>query len=101
MAAATAKQSTMPAAKRRIKIWLFFVILFLGWAGYTLFGQMQQSQATESKLATMKEELEAAKAQSDALNMQIEKLKDPEYIAQLATKEQGMVKQGEQQIFSD
>ncbi|MCU6710835.1 septum formation initiator family protein [Paenibacillus sp. J5C_2022] len=101
MAAATANQSTLPAAKRRIKIWLLFVILFLGWAGYTLFGQMQQSHVTQSKLATTMKELEAAKVQSEALKIQIEKLNDPEYIAQLATKEQGMVKQGEQQIFSD
>ncbi|MDF2835772.1 MAG: septum formation initiator [Paenibacillus sp.] len=103
MATATAakKSAGTAAAKRRYKIWTMFILLFLGWAGYTLFGQLQQQKATYEKLTSVESQIEAAKATNEELKRQVERLNDPEYISQLATKEQGMVKQGEQQIFSD
>lgn len=102
MATATVNKSTSyAAAKRRYKIWLMFIVLFMGWAAYTIFGQMQQERETNIKLLSKQKEIEAATADSEALKLQIERLNDPEYIAQLATKEQGMVKEGEQQIFSE
>ncbi|MHA6481536.1 FtsB family cell division protein [Paenibacillus sp. strain BS8-2] len=103
MATATAKNNTVntAAAKRRYKMWIVFILLFLGWAGYTLFGQLQQQKATYEKLTSVESQIEEAKATNEELKRQVERLNDPEYISQLATKEQGMVKQGEQQIFSD
>lgn len=104
MATATAtakKPAVTAAAKRRYKLWMSFILLFMGWAGYTLFGQMQQQQATHDKLTSIQTQIEAAKANNDELKRQVERLNDPEYISQLATKEQGMVKQGERQIFRD
>ncbi|MBH5320712.1 septum formation initiator family protein [Paenibacillus sp. GSMTC-2017] len=101
MATATAKKSTgRSPARRRYRIWMTFIVLFMGWAAYTLFGQMQQQKATNVKLTTIESGLEASKLQTEALKREVERLNDPEYISQLATKEQGMVKQGEQQIFS-
>ncbi|WP_141503738.1 FtsB family cell division protein [Paenibacillus luteus] len=87
--------------KRRFKLWMMFIVLFMGWAGYTIFGQMQQKTATGVKLTTIQGQLDASTKETEALKRQIERLNDPEYIEQLATKEQGMVKEGEQQIFSD
>lgn len=95
------KVTVNKAAKRRFKIWFMFVVLFLGWAGYTLFGQYQQQIETSNKLTSLQQQVEEAIAESAVLQKQIERLNDPEYIAQLATKEQGMVKEGERQIFSD
>lgn len=100
-AVAEKKVSVKKATKRRFKIWLMFIVLFMGWAGYTLFGQYQQQIETSNKLSALQKQVEAAIAESEALQKHIERLNDPEYIAQLATKEQGMVKEGEQQIFSD
>ncbi len=102
MATATVnKGAAMMAAKRRFKIWMTFIILFMGWAGYTLFGQLQQQNATHQKLSGIQEQLELTRQESEALRLEVDKLNDPEYISQLATKEQGMVKEGEQQIFSE
>ncbi|MCR2807218.1 FtsB family cell division protein [Paenibacillus soyae] len=100
MATATAKQSA-PASKRRYRLWMMFVVLFMGWAGYTLFGQMQQQKATYQKLTTIEDGIEETRAQTEELTKRVEQLNDPEYISQLATKELGMVKEGEQQIFSE
>ncbi|MGG1638114.1 hypothetical protein BK120_30650 [Paenibacillus sp. FSL A5-0031] len=87
--------------KRRFKLWMMFIVLFMGWAGYTIFGQMQQKNATGLKLTTIQDKLDVTTKETEELKRQIERLNDPEYIEQLATKEQGMVKKGEQQIFSD
>lgn len=99
--AAANKSMSGSAAKRRYKLWMMFIVLFMGWAGYTLFGQMQQQKATYLKLTTIESAMEETKADTEALKREVERLNDPEYISQLATKEQGMVKQGEQQIFSE
>jgi len=80
---------------------MMFIVLFMGWAGYTLFGQMQQQKATFEKLTTIESNIEETRSQAEALKREVERLNDPEYISQLATKEQGMVKEGEQQIFSE
>jgi cell division protein DivIC len=87
--------------KRRFKLWMMFIVLFMGWAAYTIFGQMQQKEETGLKLSTLQGQIDASTKQTEELKRQIERLNDQEYIEQLATKEQGMVKQGEQQIFSD
>lgn len=99
--ATAAANKNIPAAKRRYKLWMTFIVLFMGWAGYTLFGQMQQQKATNHKLTTIESGMEETKAATEALKREVERLNDPEYISQLATKEQGMVKEGEKQIFSD
>ncbi|WP_168123339.1 septum formation initiator family protein [Paenibacillus sp. HB172176] len=102
MATATVNKSTVVSgAKRRYKLWMIFIVIFMGWAAYTLFGQMQQKNTTHTKYIETQAQLEAARAQSQDLQSQIDKLNDPEYISQLATKEQGMVKEGEKQIFSN
>ncbi|WP_419875977.1 FtsB family cell division protein [Candidatus Pristimantibacillus sp. PTI5] len=87
--------------KRRFKLWMMFIVLFMGWAAYTIFGQMQQKDATGVKLTTIQGQIDASSKETEELKRQIERLNDPEYIEQLATKEQGMVKKGAQQIFSD
>ncbi|NIK80094.1 cell division protein DivIC [Paenibacillus castaneae] len=99
--AAVNKTSGNAGTKRRFKLWMMFIVLFMGWAAYTFFGQMQRQEATSIRLATIQDQIAAATKESNALKRQIERLNDQEYIEQLATKEQGMVKEGEQQIFSD
>lgn len=102
MSSAAAKKSMgRSAVKRRYRIWMMFIVLFMGWAGYTLFGQMQQQKATFEKLTTIESGIEETRSETEALKREVERLNDPEYISQLATKEQGMVKEGEQQIFSE
>ncbi|MCA0758343.1 septum formation initiator family protein [Paenibacillus sp. N4] len=95
------KKTGNAGTKRRFKLWMMFIVLFMGWAGYTVFGQMQLKDTTSAKLEAIQGQISAAAKDSEELKRQIERLNDPEYIEQLATKDHGMVKKGEKQIFSD
>ncbi|WP_028609589.1 FtsB family cell division protein [Paenibacillus harenae] len=99
--AAVNKSPGNAGTKRRFKLWMMFIVLFMGWAAYTVFGQMQQKEETVLRMSAIQSQIDASTKQTEELKRQIERLNDQEYIEQLATKDQGMVKQGEQQIFSD
>lgn len=88
-------------AKRRRKILFALTALFLLWAGYTLINQSNQKDAMQEKLMSLEKNRDTLSQQVDELQTQVQLLNDPEYLEQLATKEQGMVKEGEQQIFSE
>lgn len=88
-------------AKRRRKILLILSTVFIIWAGYTLINQSNQKDAMQEKLMSLESNRNAMSEQVQSLETQVKRLNDPEYMEQLATKEQGMVKEGEQQIFSE
>ncbi|MBW7477413.1 septum formation initiator family protein [Paenibacillus oenotherae] len=98
----TSIQTNKPAApsgtKRRLKIWLFVIALFMGWAIYTFITQLESQGQAEIKLAEVQGKIDVATKQMNDLRLQVERLNDKEYIEQLATKEQGLVKKGEKQI---
>lgn len=96
--AAASKKASNAGSKRRIKLWMCIVVLFMSWAAYTLIDKLSEQHATSQRLAAIQQQLETAKNETEALKQHIEKLNDPEYISQLATKEQGMVYKGETQI---
>ncbi|SFF31675.1 cell division protein DivIC [Paenibacillus catalpae] len=99
MTTATANQSTgNSGSKRRLRIWAMFITLFLCWAAYTFIGQIKDARVTKVQLTEIKKQVDDSSLQSKQLQQQIDRLNDPEYIRQLATKEQGMVTPGEQQI---
>lgn len=88
-------------AKRRLKLFLLLVFAFLAWAGYTVINQSNQKDAVRDKYLSIEKERNQIKEQVTALQTQVQLLNDSEYISQLATKEQGMVHEGEKQIFTD
>lgn len=88
-------------AKRRLKLFLLLVIFFLIWAGYTLLNQSNQKDAMYDKYLSIEAERNQIREQVETLQKQVLLLNDLEYISQLATKEQGMVHEGERQIFTD
>lgn len=94
------KGQAYAGTRRRFKLLMTIMIVFLGFAGYKIIGQMYQYEETNKRLADIKLQLEQVTNESNELQAHINRLNDPEYIAQLATKELGMVKIGEQQIFS-
>ncbi|RAP73295.1 FtsB family cell division protein [Paenibacillus montanisoli] len=102
--ATTTAGSQSPAAsqhagtKRRLKIWFVFIVLFMGWALYTLLMQMSRQGEAEIKLANASQKIDAAAKQVEELKLQVARLSDQEYIGQLAAKEQGMVRKGEKRI---
>lgn len=94
-------KSVQAATKRRLKIWLFLIVLFLTWVIYTVFNQMNQKDELSEKLMSLEADRSALQQELEELQKEVMLLNDPEYMSQLATKEQGMVKEGEQQIFSE
>ncbi|MFC4777219.1 septum formation initiator family protein [Paenibacillus sp. GCM10023252] len=98
---AVVKNTVQAGSKRRIKIWMIGIVLFMSWATYTILNQASQQSATKAKLSSVIESKSEIEGKKSELQQQIDRLSDPEYIAQIATKEQGMVKQGEQQIHTE
>lgn len=94
-------KTVQAATKRRLKIWLFLIVVFLAWAMYTIFNQANQKDELNEKLMSLEADRNALQQELDQLEKDVMLLNDPEYMSQLATKEQGMVKEGEQQIFSE
>ncbi|WP_308637044.1 FtsB family cell division protein [Paenibacillus silvisoli] len=98
-AASQSSAAAQPAgSKRRLKIWFVFIVLFMGWALYTLLMQLNRQGQAEAKLASATQKIEEAAKQVEELKLQVARLSDQEYIGQLAAKEQGMVKKGEKRI---
>lgn len=94
-------KTVQAATKRRLKIWLFLIVVFLAWAIYTVFNQANQKDELNEKLMSLEADRNVLQQELDQLEKDVMLLNDPEYMSQLATKEQGMVKEGEQQIFSE
>jgi cell division protein DivIC len=101
-ALATAKQPKKTTAdagtKRRMKLWFLIVALFMSWSVYKFATQIGEQGAADRKLAEVQSKIDEANKQIDDLKLQVDRLNDKEYIAQKATKEQGMLKKGEKQI---
>lgn len=84
-----------PGARRRIRLWMTFMVLFIGWAGYTYVNQSGEIGSKSHLLAertAIKSENEQALVQ---LKYELNRLKDPEYIGQMAMKKYGLYKPGE------
>ncbi|QHT58706.1 septum formation initiator family protein [Paenibacillus lycopersici] len=99
MATANANASSArTGTKRRLKIWLMFVLLFMGWALYTFITQLEHQGKAEQKLAAAQSKLNEAAQKTEDLKLEVKRLNDPEYISLKATQELGMVKKGERPI---
>ena len=96
------QQSTKYAGgRRRLTLWMCFMVLFVGWAGYTLINQSSQIAEINNELVKK----EDTKAEIDQSVLQLEhevnRLQDPEYIGQLARKEYGLYRPEETPIRPD
>lgn len=70
----------------------------MSWAVYTLFMQYNQAADRNVQLIEAKKQLSDAQAKNVALKQEVARLNDPEYIGQIARKEQGMGLPGEKSI---
>ena len=92
--------TTNPApsgSKRRLRLWLAFVAVFMGWAIYTAAQQMTDRSATGIELAAAQQKLAESERRKAELEKEIDRLADPEYIKELARRN-GMTLPGEQPI---
>jgi len=90
--------ATTPATtgvRRRLKLLLFVMVIFISWAAYVLISQHGTMGARESDLQEATKKLSDANVQSEALKQEIIKLNDKEYISEIARKEQGYGYPGE------
>jgi cell division protein DivIC len=85
----------MTGARRRLKLLLFIMVLFMSWALYVIIVQYGQISDRSSQLREADKKLTDAKVKSEALKQQIARLNDPEYIGQIARKEHGLGMPGE------
>lgn len=82
-------------ARRRIRLWMTFMALFIGWAGYTYMDQSGEIGVKANQLEermTVRTENEQVLVQ---LKYELNRLKDPEYIGQIAMKKYGLYRPGE------
>lgn len=85
----------MTGARRRLKLLLIGMLIFAGWAAYILITQQGQISIGSDQLQEATKKLTDAELQSQILQQQITRLNDPEYISQIARKEQGLGFPGE------
>ncbi|WP_232699030.1 FtsB family cell division protein [Brevibacillus daliensis] len=88
-------QSNNVGRKRRLRFIMFFVCCFLIWTGYTAYLQNSVLEATEKDLKTLKQEALEVNQQKEELENIMKRLEDPEYIAEVARKNNFMSKPGE------
>jgi len=85
----------LTGARRRLKLLLFIMIIFMSWAVYTFINQHGQMSDRASQLREADKLLTDAQAKNELLQLEITRLNDPEYIGQIARKEQGLGFPGE------
>lgn len=94
----TAATPAVTGARRRLKLLLFVMVIFMSWAVYTWFNQYGQISDRSYQLREADKKLADAVSKSELLKQEIIRLNDPEYIGQIARKEQGMGYPGEKPI---
>ncbi|AWB42824.1 septation ring formation regulator EzrA [Paenibacillus sp. CAA11] len=77
-------------AKRRLKLWLAVVIIFIGWAIYMFIAQSGDIHEKSLQLAQTKQNLTISEQNLEQMKYEINRLKDPEYIGQIARKKYGL-----------
>ncbi|MCL6606018.1 MAG: septum formation initiator family protein [Paenibacillus sp.] len=94
-------KSSAAGTKRRKFIWLFSVVLFLGWAGYTFFTQSALIADKKEELAKKQETNENISKSLLQLKYEVSRLNDNEYIGQLARKWYNIYPEGETPIRTE
>lgn len=85
----------MTGVRRRLKLLLFVMVIFMSWAAYVLISQHGMMSDRESDLREANKKLSDANVQSETLKKEMVKLHDKEYISEIARKEQGYGYPGE------
>ncbi|WP_435923262.1 FtsB family cell division protein [Paenibacillus sp. DYY-L-2] len=91
----TAKSPKSTGARRRIRLWMGFMAVFIGWACYTYIAQSGEIGAKADQLAQQQATKEENEQILNQLKYELNRLQDPEYIGQIAMKKYGLYKPGE------
>lgn len=81
--------------RRRLRIWMVFLLGFTTWAGVTFYDQMNKLDSKLAKMEELEIKLADTRAVNEAYKQEIVRLNDPEYIEQILRKDHLMTKEGE------
>lgn len=81
--------------KRRIRFFMFFVLCFSIWTGYTIYLQSGALAEKEAQLEKLKQEEMAVQQKQTELAYKVSRLNDKEYVAEIARKHYNLSKPGE------
>ncbi|WP_422659025.1 FtsB family cell division protein [Paenibacillus sp. EC2-1] len=84
------KTTKNKGALRRRRMYMAVMALFVIWAGSTLWSQNVHIQDRSEILAQKRLEQQAVQDSWNKLNLEVERLQDPEYIGQIARKKFGL-----------
>lgn len=82
-------------ARRRLRLWMIFMAVFMIWSGHTFISQSSEIGQKSEQLSERQASKVAAEQNLNQLNYELNRLKDPEYIGQIAMKKYGLYKPGE------
>ncbi|KWX79168.1 Cell division protein FtsL [compost metagenome] len=94
-------KASAAGAKRRRVIWTLVVAVFFGWAGYIFFAQSAVIADKSERLAQKQESHKTVTTSLNQLKYEVSRLKDDEYIGQLARKWYNMYPPGETPIRTE
>ena len=94
-------KSSDAGTKRRKFIWILFVAVFLGWAGFTFFAQSALIADKKDELAKKQATHENVSKSLLQLKYEVSRLNDNEYIGQLARKWYNIYPKGETPIRTE
>ncbi len=92
--------SSNPGARKRLRLWMVFMALFLAWAVYSFINQSLQLSAKQEQLAEQQQKQAETQAALNQSQLEVKRLEDPEYIGQIARKQYGMYLPGEKPIWA-
>lgn len=95
------KKTSAAGPKRRRLIWIFFVTVFFGWAGYTFFAQSAAIAEKSVQLEKKQESHSNVTASLNQMKYEVSRLNDDEYIGQLARKWYNIYPEGETAIRTE
>ncbi|MBN3524353.1 FtsB family cell division protein [Paenibacillus apiarius] len=84
------RDKKIAGAKRRLRLWTAFMVLFLGWGTYTYITQMSTMEDLRQDLKVREKEKQAAEQIRNELKQEVDRLNTTEYILQIA-RSRGMV----------
>lgn len=86
---------TVRGTRRRLRIWMLFLLSFTVWAGFTFYDQMNKLDSKLAQMGQLELKLADTLATNEAYKQEIVRLNDPEYIEQILRKDHLMTKEGE------
>lgn len=91
----TPSQPNKKGQKRRVRLFMFFVLCLSVWTGYTVYLQSDVLAEKETQLEALKQDALKVQQAHSELTYKVSRLNDKEYIAELARKNFFLSKPGE------